>query len=233
MGLILPSMEIDYNETIGNILKDESKEFDFFRVIFERVCELCAREIGEKKVKDYEKILIQLKLFEIENFMLSFPMEEIDKYAPIKVKISMILYVWSLSTLQSAYKYCFYRKPVRTMVGFGNIYDLAHVLHALFSLEDVSASKQTGIVHRHFLQKHLDIEKKKKSEQARQAANSRHEQSKLKDKENLIKVRKIWKLSNWKSFTECANDILRNQLIDEDNYRKIYDLVSKAAKIKD
>lgn len=225
-------MEIDYNESIRDILKDESKEFDFFRLVFERICELCAREIGEKKIKDYEKFLVQLKLVEIENFMLSFDMEEIDKYAPIKIKISMILYVWSLSILQSAYKYCFYRNPIRLMVGFGDIYDITHVLHALFSLEDVSASKQARIVHKHFLQKHLDSEKKKKSEQARQAANSRHEQSKLKDKENLIKVREIWKLSNWKSYTECANDIHRNKLINEENYRKIYDLVSKAAKIK-
>ncbi|MEX3012783.1 hypothetical protein AB3538_13840 [Acinetobacter baumannii] len=55
---------------------------------------------------------------------------------------------------------------------------------------------------------------------------------KEKDNKNLQEVKKIWDGSNWKSYTECANEIHRNQLIEEENYRKIYDLVSKAAKMK-
>ncbi|MGQ1540053.1 hypothetical protein ACT413_08680 [Acinetobacter baumannii] len=63
-------------------------------------------------------------------------------------------------------------------------------------------------------------------------ANKRHAEKRKKDNKNLQEVKKIWDGSNWKSYTECANEIHRNQLIEEENYRKIYDLVSKAAKIK-
>ncbi len=63
-------------------------------------------------------------------------------------------------------------------------------------------------------------------------ANKRHAEKRKKDDKNLQEVKKIWDGSNWKSYTECANEIHRNQLIEEENYRKIYDLVSKAAKMK-
>ncbi len=232
MGLEFPSLEINDEDTIESILNIKEKEFDLFRLIFERVCELCGREIGDDKKVEYIQHIKQLTLKQINDFILSFSMLKINGVAPIKLKISMILYVWSLSTLQAAHKYCFYSNPFRTFIGLGNIYDLNHVLEALFSLEDVSASKQAGIVHKHFINKYLETEKKKKSEQARQAANVRHEQKKQKDIENLKQVKKIWISKNWATYTECANDIHRNQLIQEDNYRKIYDLVSKAAKSK-
>lgn len=63
-------------------------------------------------------------------------------------------------------------------------------------------------------------------------ANKRHQKNQLNNEKNLIEVRKIWIASNWKSYTECANEIYKKQLINEDNYRKIYDLVSRAAKMK-
>lgn len=63
-------------------------------------------------------------------------------------------------------------------------------------------------------------------------ANIRHEQNKIKEAQIKKEIKKIWLSHNWSSYTECAENIYKNSLVNESNYRKIYSLVSKVAKEK-
>ncbi|MBN6514493.1 hypothetical protein [Acinetobacter pittii] len=48
---------------------------------------------------------------------------------------------------------------------------------------------------------------------------------------DLLAIKKIWEGNNWSSYAQCAEYILKNKLVDRP-YRKIYELVSSAAKNK-
>lgn len=74
----------------------------------------------------------------------------------------------------------------------------------------------------------VEKERKKMSE----LAKKRHEATRLKDLETEKKLSEIWRGSNWKSYTDCANHVHKNNLVNEDNYRKIFNLISKVAKQK-
>lgn len=73
-----------------------------------------------------------------------------------------------------------------------------------------------------------EAKRKKMSE----LAKKRHEATRLKDLETEKKLLEIWRGSNWKSYTACANHVHKNNLVNEDNYRKISNLISKVAKQK-
>lgn len=74
-------------------------------------------------------------------------------------------------------------------------------------------------------QRHLRLRMKDLSQK-------RHEETRKKDTQTKDKIKKIWLSHNWATYTECADHIHQNALVDESNYRKIYSLVSKAAKEK-
>lgn len=63
-------------------------------------------------------------------------------------------------------------------------------------------------------------------------SQKRHEETRKKDTQTKNEIKKIWLSHNWATYTECADHIHKNALVDESNYRKIYSLVSKAAKEK-
>ena len=81
-----------------------------------------------------------------------------------------------------------------------------------------------------YIKKVEDINEK--SEKMRELALKKHEGKKEKDNKTKDEIKKIWLSHNWASYTECADHIHKNALVDESNYRKIYSLVSKAAKEK-
>lgn len=72
----------------------------------------------------------------------------------------------------------------------------------------------------------------KKSAEMKAIAQKRHEETRKKDIQTKDEIKKIWFSHNWASYTECADHIHKNALVGESNYRKIYSLVSKAAKEK-
>ena len=72
----------------------------------------------------------------------------------------------------------------------------------------------------------------KQSNHMRSLAQKRHEETRKKDIQTKDEIKNIWLSHNWASYTECADHIHKNALVDESNYRKIYTLVSKAAKEK-
>ncbi|WP_347460714.1 hypothetical protein ABEF79_10545 [Acinetobacter sp. ANC 7454] len=81
-----------------------------------------------------------------------------------------------------------------------------------------------------YIKKIEDINEK--SERMRELAHKKHEETRKKDIQTKDEIKKIWLSHNWASYTECADHIHKNALVDESNYRKIYTLVSKAAKEK-
>lgn len=81
-----------------------------------------------------------------------------------------------------------------------------------------------------YIKKIEDINEK--SEKMRELALKKHEGKKEKDNKTKDRIKQIWLSSNWDSYTQCANHIHKNALVDEENYRKIYLLLSKAAKEK-
>lgn len=81
-----------------------------------------------------------------------------------------------------------------------------------------------------YIKKIEDINEK--SERMRELAHKKHEETRKKDDRAKCEIRKIWLGHNWASYTECADHIHKNALVGESNYRKIYSLVSKAAKEK-
>lgn len=81
-----------------------------------------------------------------------------------------------------------------------------------------------------YIKKIEDINEK--SEKMRELALKKHEGRKEKDNKTKDRIKQIWLSSNWDSYTQCANHIHKNALVDEENYRKIYSLLSKAAKEK-
>ncbi len=64
-------------------------------------------------------------------------------------------------------------------------------------------------------------------------AHKRHEKNRIKENKIKDEIKKIWLSYNWSSYTECADHIHQNNLIQETNYRKIYSLISKVAKEKE
>lgn len=72
----------------------------------------------------------------------------------------------------------------------------------------------------------------KKSDYMRVLAQRRHEETRKKDYKMKEEIKEIWLSHNWSSYTECADHIHQNNLIQNSNYRKIYSLVSKVAKEK-
>lgn len=63
-------------------------------------------------------------------------------------------------------------------------------------------------------------------------AYKRHEKNRIKENKAKDEIKKIWLSHNWSSYTECADHIHKNNLIEESNYRKIYKLISVVAKKK-
>lgn len=78
---------------------------------------------------------------------------------------------------------------------------------------------------------YIDREERK-SNHMRVLAQKRHKTTRIKDNKTKDEIKGIWLTRNWATYTECADHIHRNALVDESNYRKIYSLVSKAAKEK-
>lgn len=62
-------------------------------------------------------------------------------------------------------------------------------------------------------------------------AEKKNESLRKKLDEDLLIIRKIWKENNWATYTECADYIFKNKLIERP-HRKITELVSLAAKNK-
>lgn len=217
------------NLTIKDLLDSDEDNFKNFSFFFKRVIELCEREIGKQNLADYISGLKCMTLLEVESFI-----DSKNRFESVEnqLKISSYSFRWSLAVLQSAYKYCFYQNAFWRLLGGDKIYDIEHVLNALFALEDITASHQAGIVHKHFLEKYIKSENKKRSEQAQKAASIRHEESKRRYAENLAEVRLIWDSNNWKNYTDCANHIFHESLINENNHRTIVKLVTEAAKLK-
>lgn len=217
------------NLTIGEVLEIKEENFKLFIFFFDRVISLCQRECGNQNINNYINGLKCITLLEIESFITTDSnFESVKKH----LNISKYSFKYSLAVLQAAYKYCLYQSNFWKLVGGNKIYDIEHILNALFVLEDITATHYTGRVHKHFLNKYIELEKSKRSEQASLAATIRHNETRKKDAENIILVKKIWDSSNWKTYTDCADHIHLKQLIPEKNYRKIYNLVSRSAKLK-
>lgn len=217
------------NLTIGEVLEIKEENFKLFVFFFNRVISLCKRECDNDNINSYINGLKCFTLLEIESFITS---DSDFEYVKKHLNISKYSFRYSLVVLQAAYKYCFYQSDFWRLVGGNKIYDIEHILDALFVLEDITSVHYSGKINKHFLNKYIELEKNKKSEQARLAATIRHNETREKDAENLILIKKIWNSSNWKTYTECADHIHVKQLIPEQNYRKIYNLVSRAAKLK-
>lgn len=62
-------------------------------------------------------------------------------------------------------------------------------------------------------------------------AEKRNKPLRKKLDDDLLVTKKIWQGNNWASYAQCAEHIFENKLVDRP-YRKIYDLVSSAAKNK-
>lgn len=69
-----------------------------------------------------------------------------------------------------------------------------------------------------------------KSQKMSELAKKRHEASRMRDRVTEVKIAEIWHGNNWDSYTQCANHVHKNNLVNEENYRKIYTLISKVAK---
>lgn len=218
------------NLTIGEILEIKEENFKSFIFFFNRVIELCQRECDDKNINDYINGLKCLTLLEIESFIN--PDNNFESVQN-QLNISEYSFKFSLIVLQAAYKYCFYQNSFLKLVGMDKIYDIEHILSPLFALEDITVSRYLGKVHKHFLNKYIESEKNKKSKQASLAAKIRHYETRKRDEKNIIEVKRIWNSSNWRSYTQCADYIHLHQLVSEQNFRKIYKLVSQAAKSRE
>lgn len=215
--------------TINDLLNLKEENFKLFKFFFTRILELCEREAGNKNIEEYSNGLKCLTLKEVESLMQS---QQNYSIVQSHLNISSNTFNWSLAVLHAAYKYCFYQNPMSILMGLSKTYDMQHILTALFALEDITSHHNTTIVHNHLLEKYKASEKIKKSEHARNIAQIRHAKSKKNDENNLTLVKEIWDKNNWRTYTECAESILRRELLEGCKYRKIYDLVSKAAKQK-
>lgn len=99
-----------------------------------------------------------------------------------------------------------------------------------FILNMIRAISFSDATTAQYIKKIEDINEK--SEKMRELALKKHEGKKEKDNKTKDRIKQIWLSSNWDSYTQCANHIHKNALVDEENYRKIYSLLSKAAKEK-
>ncbi|WP_111885252.1 hypothetical protein [Acinetobacter sp. CFCC 11171] len=99
-----------------------------------------------------------------------------------------------------------------------------------FILNMIRAISFSDTTTAQYIKKIDDINEK--SERMRELAHKKHEGKKEKDNKTKDRIKQIWLSSNWDSYTQCANHIHKNALVDEENYRKIYSLLSKAAKEK-
>ena len=99
-----------------------------------------------------------------------------------------------------------------------------------FILNMIRAISFSDTTTAQYIKKIEDINEK--SERMRELAHKKHEGKKEKDNKTKDRIKQIWLSSNWDSYTQCANHIHKNALVDEENYRKIYSLLSKAAKEK-
>lgn len=99
-----------------------------------------------------------------------------------------------------------------------------------FILNMIRAISFSDTTTAQYIKKIEDINEK--SEKMRGLALKKHEGKKEKDNKTKDRIKQIWLSHNWASYTECADHIHKNALVDESNYRKIYTLVSKAAKEK-
>lgn len=241
---------ITSNITVEDALKLESEHYDLFRHVFGRTSDLYARsgkDSDSRKIafesvakKEIIKEILQLRLEFLSELENRDQNENFDEY---------LVYFYALNTIYLAYKYCCslnigetysLSKLMRTRAKEINFLEtgyLLEMLDSLSTLENITASHMTGEVTRHFVEKAIE----KATKEARQPQSKGGKVKAENDAKRLDpakeKLREIWDKDNWTSkgrgkYSDFAEYVTYNDIVDGVNYDFIRTYISKYDKLK-
>lgn len=209
--------------TIEEALTLEGKHYDFFRRIFDRVCTLCARQVkdGEITKRTFENTLKLENMPNADGFIRDF-MENIEHGSPNDEPAEVLVYYYSLKTLDAAFKYCYQAetKGINTInkMIFGDDEHnyLVDVIDYLSDLEEITSRHFTGEVTRHFVEKAIEKTTKKEREPRQKGGFIKAEKDRKKMTPIVDDVFSLYLTPNpltgkkWKSKAECARYFIKN-----------------------
>lgn len=174
------------------------------------------REKKDFKPKKYKRELLEYIDLKAESDNFNNEFTEIINHLDDEAKGDGPIENYLIITLYA------YRYLIWCLHGYG--------FHPFFTCELYRCLKLCEQCHKIF-ENYIDREERK-SNRMRVLAQKRHKTTRIKDNKTKDEIKGIWLTRNWATYTECADHIHQNALVDESNYRKIYSLVSKAAKEK-
>lgn len=212
--------------TIDEALKDESKNFDFLRKVFDRVCTLYVRDLSDDK--NFAKQIVEDKFKEqsinemvevIRNYSdhildtskaVDFEVEALNDHELEKI---LLLNYFTISTILKAYRHCRQAENRdknslnRIIFGEDNHNYLIDVIDSLAMLEDITSRNYTSEVVRHFVEK--AVEKTTKQERQAQSKGGQERAKKYEEQKNIIFEE--WEKGSFHSYAACARHFA-NQL---------------------
>lgn len=203
--------------TIEEALTSEGKHYDFFRRIFDRVCTLCTRQVkdGEITKRAFEHTLKLENMPNADSFIRDF-MANIEHGSPNDEPAEILVYYYSLKTLDAAFKYCYQAETrgintINKMIFGDDEHNyLINVIDYLSDLEEITSRHFTGEVTRHFVEKAIEKTTKKEREAQKKGGFMKAEKERKKKEPIKDEVIRIYKNPNaanrtrWTSRNEFA-----------------------------
>ncbi len=205
--------------TIDEALKDESKNFDYLRKVFDRVCTLYIRDLPNDK--NFAKKIVEDKfkepsINEMEQIIRHYSDQILDTSKSVNLevetlndyqaeKISLLNY-FAISTILKAYCHCRQvenrdNNSLRRMIFGDESHNyLIDVIDSLAMLEDITSHNYTGEVVRHFVEK--AVEKTTKQERQAQSKGGQERAKKYEEQKSIIFEE--WGKGSFHSYAACA-----------------------------
>ena len=214
--------------TIDEALKDESKNFDYLRKVFDRVCTLYIRGFSDDK--NFARQIIEDRFKEksinemveiISNYSgqilgtskaVDCEVEALSNHKENKEE-TLLLNYFTVSTILGAYRHCRQAENRdknslnRIIFGEDNHNYLIDVINSLAMLEDITSRNYTSEMVRHFVEK--AVEKTTKQERQARSKGGQERAKKYEEQKNIIFEE--WEKGSFHSYAACARHFA-NQL---------------------
>lgn len=213
--------------TLENALKNESKNFDFFRAVLNRVKAIYFRgENNNRELADaeFDEMFLQKTIDELSAVKIQFLEQIISQTQPVEFgtettssplsnNLPLVLSYYAVTTILSAYRHCF-REEMKTSNSLNKLLFredthnyLIDVINDLGNLEDIISHTYANEVVFHFEKKAKEMILKEVRKPQSDGGKIRAKKYKQDHEEAFKHIEELWDSGNWKKCTDCAEDI--------------------------
>lgn len=215
--------------TIGEALNDKSKDFDFFRKVYDRVRTLYMRGVpgvDDDGMQKLEHIFQKEPIHDLSQAILGsssqilsasknidFETKTADTTTKNERDMFQIVSYFAANTILNAYHHCRQENNKdknsldRLVFGEDSHNYLIDVVESMAMLEDVTSQNYTGEAIRHFVEKAIEQTRKLEREARVKGAMVKAEQYKQYNQQAFKNIEELWDTGQWKFASKCADDI--------------------------